>query len=71
MSRCPLCSPVEAVEEPLLMHLLRDHPEAQAIAAILLPIGTALLARRPTGLLIFFGALMAVALIVGAQRRTG
>lgn len=61
--RCPLCSPIQAVEGPLLIHLLREHPEAQRAAALVLPLGTALLARRPTGLLLFYLGLLAVAFL--------
>lgn len=59
--RCPLCSPLQVVEEPLLKHLLRDHPEAQAIAAISVPVGTAFLSRRPQQLLLFYLVVLALA----------
>lgn len=51
--RCPLFSPIQAVEGPLLHPVLREHPEAQAAAAVVLPVATALLARRPMGQILF------------------
>lgn len=60
--RCPLCSPTQAVEGPLVAHLLREHPEAQAAAAFALPVGSLLLARRPAGLLLFCLGLLVFAL---------
>jgi hypothetical protein len=59
--RCPLFSPIQAVEGPLLNDLLREHPEAQA-AAIVIPVGTAMLARRPTSLLALYLGLLVLAL---------
>jgi hypothetical protein len=64
--RCPLCSPIQAVEGPLLAHLLREHPEAHAATAIALPVGTLLLAGRPTGLFTFYLGLLVLALLIAA-----
>lgn len=62
--RCPLCSPIQTVEGPLLTHLLQEHPEAQAAAALALPLGTLVLRRWPTRLLAFYLGLMMLALLI-------
>jgi hypothetical protein len=62
--RCPFCGPLGAAEGPLLRHLLRRHPEAQAIAAIGLPVGTLLLNRQPQRLARFYVALLVVAVLL-------
>jgi hypothetical protein len=64
---CPLCGPLEAVEGPLITHLLREHPEAQAVAAIGLPVGTILLGRRPQQLVVFYMVVLALGLVVWAS----
>jgi hypothetical protein len=61
---CPICGPLAAAEGPLLKHLLRRHPEAQAIAAIGLPLGTLVLNRQPQRLLRFYLALLVVAVFL-------
>jgi hypothetical protein len=67
--RCPICGPVATVEGPLLRHLLRRHPEAQAIAAVGLPLGTVLLTRRPQQLLLFYGLLLGGAVLLSISGR--
>jgi len=67
--RGPICGPVALVEGPLLRHLLRRHPEAQAIAAVGLPLGTVLLARRPQQLLLFYGLLLGGAVLLSISGR--
>lgn len=67
--RCPFCGPLGAAEGPLLKHLLRRHPEAQAIAAIGLPLGTLLLNRQPQRLLKFYLALFVVAVLLSIGPR--
>jgi hypothetical protein len=64
--RYPLCSHVQAVEGALIAHLLREHVEPRAAAALGLPVGTLLLARRPTGLFTFYLGLMVLALLIAA-----
>lgn len=64
---CPLCGPLETVEGPLITHLLREHPEAQAVAAISLPVGTILLGRRPRQLVTFYLVALALGLFVWAS----
>jgi hypothetical protein len=64
--RCRLYSPIQAIEGPLPNHLLREHPEARAAAALALPVGSSILARRPTGLIAFDTGLAGIALLVAA-----
>lgn len=65
--RCPLCEPLAAVEGPLITHLLREYPEAQAVAAVGLPLGAMLLARRPQRLAWFYLIGMALGLLLWAS----
>jgi hypothetical protein len=67
--RCPLCGPLAAVEGPLLKHLLRRHPKAQAVAAIGLSLGTVVLSRTPQRLLWFYLALLAMAAFLSLSDR--
>lgn len=65
--RCPLCEPLAALEVPLITHLLREHPEAQAVSAVALPLGAMLLARRPQQLAWFYLIAMALGLLLWAS----
>jgi hypothetical protein len=66
---CPICGSVAVVEGPLLKHLLRRHPEAQAVAALGLSLGTVLLSGTPRQLLWFYLALVAVATVISMSGR--
>jgi hypothetical protein len=65
--RCPLCGPLGVVEGPLVNHLLRNHPEAQALAAAGLSLGTVAFARRPEQLVRFYLVVVGAAVLLSIR----
>lgn len=66
---CPLCPILSGLEQPLLGHLLREHPRAAAAASLAVTLGPVMLRKRPDLLLPFYVTLLVGALVIGAERR--
>ena len=65
---CPFCPLVAQVEQPMLAHILRRHPEAAAACSLALTLGAIVLRKRPELLLSYYAVVFVAALAMAGER---
>ncbi len=65
---CPLCPLVAQLEEPILAHLLREHPRMLTYASLALAVGPFALRKRPDLLVPYYLILLLGAVAVSADQ---